>query len=126
MSRIKKTPRIELPGSSSHRTPTGTVAVLLTILKERAGVTETCLHAARVLADLEAIEALPALRRAAQSTSNTEMRTALIDAAGRIGRSRRQRRHAAGNPALWRRMEIMLRSWFRLPSLKSSGKERIP
>ena len=67
----------------------GTVAILLTLLQEEAGTACTWAHAAKVLADLGAVQAVPALRRLARLSCEAEVRAAAREAMERITRERR-------------------------------------
>ena len=64
--------------------PTGTVAILLALLNNKAAVPFARAHAAKVLAVLRAVVALPALRRLAVLSSEAEVRVAAREAIDRI------------------------------------------
>jgi hypothetical protein len=65
--------------------------MLLTLLESEAAPPLAWAHAGKVLADLGAVDALPALRRLAKASSEAEVRTAAKVAFERIARERRYR-----------------------------------
>ena len=94
---------------------TGTVAILLTLLENVAAPAFMRAYAGKVLADVGAVGALPALRRVAKDSSATEVQVAAREAADRITQERRAQQHGEHTEEFWYRLEAALRHCLMVP-----------
>jgi hypothetical protein len=91
------------------------VAILLTLLGNRAAPPFLWAYAARVLANLRAVEALPALQRLARFSQKREVRAAARRAFDRINRERQAQQPGRFCQRFWQRLAATLRDALREP-----------